>query len=119
MEIYRIIIAGSRNFSDYPKLVEVCDSLFENVNGQIEIVSGSARGADRLGELYARERGYRLRRFPADWDELGKKAGYVRNMVMGGYADMAVIFWDGESRGTKSMIDIMYKLKKYCKVVKV
>ena len=81
-----------------------------------EVVSGKARGADSLGELWANENNVKLSDFPADWDRYGKRAGYVRNEEMGHYADKAIIFWDGASKGTKNMIDIMKKLKKPCKV---
>jgi hypothetical protein len=33
-------------------------------------------------------------------------AGYLRNIQMAEVADAVVVFWDGESRGTKMMIDI-------------
>lgn len=64
-----------------------------------------ARGADSLGEQYAKERGIPVRYFPADWQTLGKSAGYQRNVQMAAYADALVAFWDGQSKGTKHMID--------------
>lgn len=72
----------------------------------IEIISGTANGADKLGERYARERGYKLTYFPANWDKYGKSAGYRRNVEMAQYADAAIIFWDGISAGSQHMIDI-------------
>ena len=44
--------------------------------------------------------------FPADWDLEGKSAGFKRNVKMAEYADALVAFWDGESKGTKHMIEI-------------
>ena len=76
------------------------------LNEGVEIVSGGARGADKLGERYAAERGYGLKIFPADWNRYGKRAGYLRNEQMAQYADVCICFWDGESRGTKHMIDL-------------
>ena len=69
---YKVIIAGSREFDNYERLRVICDHLLGRGQGgtpvpNIEIVSGTARGADRLGERYARERGFSLKRFPADW----------------------------------------------------
>jgi len=101
----KVIIAGSRNFNNYQLLADLMDIFIRSVI-DIEIVSGTASGADKLGERYAKERGYKLKRFPADWDNYGKSAGYKRNLEMGEYADMLVAFWDGESKGTKHMIDI-------------
>ena len=64
-----------------------------------------ARGADRLGERYAKERGYKVIYFPADWDIDGRSAGFKRNVKMAEYADALVAFWDGKSSGTKHMIE--------------
>lgn len=105
---FKVIIAGGRDFNDYNKLREVCDYYFKN-QIDIEIVSGCARGADSLAIQYAKERGYQVKKFPANWD-LGKQAGYLRNVEMGEYADALIAFWDGESRGTKHMIDIANNL---------
>ena len=106
--MYRIIVAGSRDFSNYSILKASMDDLLSSLleeGEDIIIVSGTARGADRLGERYARERGLKVHRFPADWSQ-GKKAGYIRNVQMAENADACVCFWDGKSRGTKHMIDI-------------
>ena len=67
----KVIIAGSREFRDYEQLAERCDHYLsrEVGNRPIQIVSGTARGADRLGERYARERGFKLAQFPAQWDK--------------------------------------------------
>lgn len=101
----RVIIAGGRKFNDYPLLKNKMDELLINET-DIEIVSGKAMGADTLGELYANANGYNIKEFPALWEQYGKSAGYKRNEQMAEYADMLVAFWDGESKGTKHMIDI-------------
>lgn len=108
----KVIIAGSRTFNDYNLLKLNCDktlSLFP----EIEIVSGTANGADKLGERYANEKGYTIKQFPAEWDKYGKSAGYKRNEQMAKYSDVLIAFWDGKSKGTKHMIDLAerYKLK--------
>jgi hypothetical protein len=104
----KVIIAGSRNFNDYNLLKSSCDNLLTQFNN-IEIVSGTARGADKLGERYAREKGYDIKEFPANWDKHGKSAGYIRNDEMAQYADWLIAFWDGTSKGTKHMIDLANK----------
>jgi len=113
----RVIIAGGRKFNDYNLLKEKCDHYLLNAK-EIEIVSGTAYGADKLGELYAEERGYPIKRFPADWDKYGKGAGYIRNARMAEYADYLILFWDGMSRGSKNMYDIAKKKGLEVKVVK-
>ena len=106
--IFRIIIAGGRDFNDYNLLKEKVDNLIseKRKTHQIYIVSGKARGADSLGEKYANENGLNIMEFPADWDKHGRSAGYKRNVEMAENADALIAFWDGESRGTKHMIDI-------------
>ena len=103
----KVIIAGSREFNDYDKLCKFCDHILQNQK-EIEIVSGTAKGADKLGEKYATEKGYSIKRFPADWN-IGKSAGYLRNKEMAEYADALIAFWDGKSKGTKNMIDLAKK----------
>ncbi|MGV8944901.1 MAG: DUF2493 domain-containing protein [Lutibacter sp.] len=101
----RVIIAGGRNYEDYHKLCQVCDDFLKN-ESNIEIVSGAYKGADLLGELYAKERNYPIKQFPADWRRYGKSAGLKRNTEMANYADALIAFWDGKSKGTKNMIEL-------------
>ena len=68
--MYKVIIAGSRDFTDYPLLCSFADQTLAGAEN-IEIVSGGARGADALGERYARERRYGLKVFPAEWMKWG------------------------------------------------
>lgn len=100
----RIIIAGGRDFANSELLKTSCDLIL--AGRQCEIVSGGARGADRLGEFYAIDKNLPIRRFPADWDKFGKRAGFLRNSEMANYANELIAFWDGQSRGTKHMIDL-------------
>ena len=105
----RIIVAGSRSFQDYGSLKELLDSILDDLGvNNVEIVSGGANGADKLGERYASERGLRLIRFKADWNKYGRSAGMIRNKEMLDYAcqerPLVVAFWDGESHGTANMI---------------
>jgi len=115
----KVIVAGSRSFNDYTLLEkELTEFLGDMTPDEYEIVSGTARGADSLGEKFAREKGCRLTRMPADWDRYGRSAGYRRNEQMAKYADMCICFWDGQSRGTKHMIDLAKKYGLRLKVVK-
>lgn len=105
--VFRLIVAGSRNFNNYELLKQKCDSLLsqKRLTHSIVIVSGTARGADTLGEQYAHERGYAVERYPADWEHDGKAAGPIRNSQMAAHADALVAFWEGKSRGTRDMIE--------------
>lgn len=101
----KVIIAGSRTFDNYHLLQSECDKILQGED-QVEIVSGGARGADKMGEVYAKSKGYSLKIFPADWNQFGKSAGYIRNKQMAEYSDCLIAFWDGISRGTSNMIQL-------------
>jgi hypothetical protein len=126
----RIIIAGGRNFDDYQLLrkesLKAIASIVKAATGQdktkkelITIVSGGANGADKLGEQFANEHGLKLRKFEANWGRYGRRAGYMRNVEMAEYAvdkekkeayGALIAFWDGQSKGTKHMIDTAKKM---------
>ena len=72
----------------------------------VQVVCGCARGADTLGKQFAEELGLKVLEYPADWDKYGKRAGYIRNEEMAKISNALIAFWDGESRGTKHMIDL-------------
>lgn len=119
--MYRIIIAGSRTFNDYMLLERKMREIISNLDKQkeIEIVSGGANGADKLGEKFAIKYNYTLKIFNAKWDEYGKRAGIIRNKEMANYANqeegILVTFWNGKTAGTKNMIENAYNnnLKMY------
>jgi hypothetical protein len=126
MKNFRLIIAGTRTFTDYSAVEAACDVILLSIlHDDVEIVSGACDtgiitftrnnktkvyGADGLGERYADENKLPVKLFPADWDKHGKKAGPMRNLNMAQYATNALIFWDGFSRGAEDMI---LKAKKY------
>lgn len=106
-EIYGIIIAGGRDFDDYSLLQSKCLPIIERqmVNHDVIIMSGHAKGADMLGERFAEEHGLKLEVYPADWKTHYRSAGFRRKEQMGNIANGLIAFWDGESHGTKHMIE--------------
>jgi hypothetical protein len=116
----KVVIAGSRTFDNYDLLFEKCSEALKDYDSvEVEIVSGGAKGADKLGERFAKEKGFALTLFPADWNKFGKSAGYIRNKEMAKYADILIVFWDGVSKGTKHMIDLAEKNElKITKIIK-
>ena len=112
---YNIIIAGSRDFTDY-EIVKKSLKIFlisKNTSDKPTIICGMARGTDMLGYRLAKEHKLPLKEFPADWS-IGKKAGYIRNEQMAKYAyehgnGVLLAFWDGISKGTKLMIELAKK----------
>lgn len=117
---FKLIVAGGRDFNNYAQLYE--ELMFVATIGvlkdfDVSIVSGMARGADALAVRFAHEQGVKLYEFPADWERLGKGAGYARNADMANFADGLAAFWDGKSHGTKHMIDTMLARDKLVRVV--
>jgi hypothetical protein len=101
---FRVVVAGSRDFKDYDRLAAELDKFLKGKKN-VTIVSGTARGADRMGEQYAAEHGYKIDQFPAEWGKYHQGAGPIRNLQMVKTADAVVAFWDNESSGTKNIID--------------
>lgn len=116
----KVIIAGSRDISDYEIVRQaiIASGLWKEYKHDLEIVSGGARGVDRLGEEFARKNGLKVHQFIPDWDGLGKSAGHVRNREMGDFAKAhggaLIALWDGSSPGTKGMIDYAKKIGLKC-----
>ncbi|MBY6093868.1 DUF2493 domain-containing protein [Ferrimonas balearica] len=117
---FRVIVAGSRTYSDYDSLKSKLDLILAEKlkDHRVVIIDGGAPGPDRLGRRYAQERGLAVETYPAEWDTHGKKAGILRNLEMANVADALVAFWDSASRGTAHMIQTMEKQGKPVRVIK-
>lgn len=101
----RLIVAGGREFTDWTRLCGVLEKFrFDR------LVCGMARGADQMAFNWASSWHIPIDKYPADWLTHGKAAGFLRNEQMAKNADALIAFWDGESRGTKHMIDLALKL---------
>lgn len=118
--LIKLIVAGSRTINDYALVSEAIYSglaylgyLLEALDVS-ELISGAARGVDQLGERWAKDNQVDIKRMPAEWQRYGKSAGYRRNEEMAIYANadgrgVLIAIWDGQSRGTKHMIDLAKK----------
>jgi hypothetical protein len=114
-----LVIAGSRSI-DPRAAYDAIESALAATDYTIrEIVSGTARGVDAAGELWAHRHNFPVRRFPADWKTFGKRAGVMRNVDMARHADRLLAIWDGESRGTGHMVSAMRALGKPVQIAKV
>lgn len=116
----KLIVAGGRDFTDTNRMIAELQKLVESgeITDSPELVCGMARGADMLAYSLWDNNRMPIHNFPANWNKHGKSAGYKRNQEMGEFADAAVCFWDGNSKGTKHMIDIMQRLNKPVYVVR-
>lgn len=104
----KLIIAGSRDIEDYGLLRSLVmkSGFWKKYGKTIEVVSGMARGVDKIGVDFAKKNGLKCHAMPAEWDKHGKAAGHIRNSQMADVADGLLAVWDGESPGTKGMIQI-------------
>lgn len=97
----RCIIAGGREIVDFWIVEHAVEK--SGFGSEItEVVSGAARGVDRLGARWAKQRGIPVKLFPAKW-QYGRGAGLMRNVEMAGYAD-ALIAIPGQGNGTWHMV---------------
>jgi hypothetical protein len=116
-EVCKCIVAGSRWYNDFAHVERFLLTVIETGIG-FEIVSGccdrgihtftrddgtKVYGVDGLGERFAKKYGIKVKYFPADWNTYGISAGPRRNEEMAKYADVCILFWNGNSKGSHSM----------------
>lgn len=99
----KVLICGSRGINDPATVAAAVEQSGINPT---QIISGGARGVDRLANEYAASQGLEFTEYPADWDRYGKRAGFIRNYAMVGAADAVIAVWDGTSSGTKHSIEL-------------
>ena len=98
----KYIIAGGRKFCDSVLMNRVLRKLLTRDDS---VIVGGAPGADTLGQDWADYHQLDYEVMKANWSKYGKRAGVLRNAEMAEAGDALVAFWDGESKGTRHMID--------------
>lgn len=111
-------VASEMAGKDYLYLQHIM-SLHVNVESIRMIISGGARGTDKLAERFAKENGIPFREYPADWDFYGSRAGPIRNAQIVAASDAIMAFWDGKSRGTQNTILLATKAGKTARIIRV
>ena len=106
----KVAVVGSREITN----VELEKYLLVEVE---EIVSGGAVGVDRCAAEYARKKGLKLTEFLPQYERYGRAAPIVRNKLIVNYADKIVVFWNGRSKGTRSVIQYAEKMGKALEVI--
>lgn len=109
-----VMVSGSRSVTDRDYVFSKLDLMLSRMDPtDVVIVCGynpetkQPKGVDRLVYEYAHSRkGMHVIAVPAMWDAFGKAAGPTRNNLMCSLATHFVAFWDGESAGTRSAIDM-------------
>ena len=106
----KVAVVGSRNLTDI--------ALEQYISQQVqEIVSGGAVGVDSCAAEYAKSRGLKLTEFLPQYERYGRAAPIVRNKEIVDYADKVLVFWDGSSKGARSVIRYAQKTGKPCEVI--
>ena len=109
----KVAVVGGRDFTDYLRMAKILNPVKYKIQ---YLVSGGAKGADQLAELYAKAYKVRIKIFDADWDTYGKKAGFLRNQDIVKEADIVIAFWNGKSKGTRHTIELAKENNKQLKV---
>ena len=117
-----LLVVGSRSFTNYDLMCSKLDMFLSNYKS-ITIVSGGADGADTLAKRYATDRKYKYIEFPAPWNDLGNKAGFIRNLFMHQFISQfqyrgCVAFWDGKSKGTAHNFELSKRFNNPLRVVR-
>ena len=109
----KVCVVGGREFKlrNYA-YIKIKQYLLDNEIYDPSFICGKARGADTVGEEFAYDHGHDFLEFPPDYSRYGRRAPLVRNTEMANITDHVIAFWDGESRGTKHMINASRKLGK-------
>lgn len=110
----RLLITGSRTCTNVQAIHTALDEhIFSQYGHNVVMISGAARGADRICEHYARLRGWGLELYHANWKHHGRRAGYLRSWYMVTHAapDLAMAFYPGTeiTRGTQMTVDLCAK----------
>lgn len=102
----RVIIAGGRDVRGAiaNNLVETAISACGWENEITEVIHGNAAGIDTAADHVCSEK-WPVIPVPAEWDKYGPPAGPIRNEKMASMADALIAVWNGNSRGTRNMIE--------------
>ena len=101
---FRLLVTGSRDWLD-EKTVSM--ALLQQWHewgkpSNAVLVVGDADGADEIAARLWQRAGFEIEVHAADWDNLGKRAGMVRNAAMiSSGVDVAIAFQSGNTPGTR------------------
>ena len=109
----KVAVIGSRTFTNKKLLYEILN----RIEGIDAIISGGAKGADSLAEVYAKENNLKTIIYKPEYEKHGKSAPFVRNRQIINDCDIVVAFWDGASRGTKYTMEYAEKQNKKIYVI--
>ena len=103
-----VLICGSRSISD------LSIGRYINPKEVGQVVHGGDIGVDTLTEQWAKNNNIESIIFPPNYEVYGKRAPLVRDKEMVEYADLVIAFYDGQSHGTKYVIDYCKDIGRKC-----
>lgn len=100
----KVIIAGSRHYP--PELAtQLVQQAIKNSGYTItHLINGTAKGIDQAAARWAKQNNIPTINYPPNWKEHGKAAGPIRNQQMVNNADALILIWDGQSKGSKNIL---------------
>ena len=107
---FSVAIVGSRTFNNYSFLKRKIEETTRDIIIE-QIISGGAKGADKLAEQFAKENNIPIKILKPDWKK-GKWAGFERNTNIINQSDIVFAFYNGTSKGTLDSIKKAEKLNK-------
>ena len=118
----KIAVIGSRKFTDYEKLCEKLDGLMDP-GGEVNL-SGGAKGTDQLAQRYAQDRGHAFILFKPyhlidPQVDYSPRYFFTRNKQIADNAEWVIAFWDGQSSGTRHMIEYCQRNRKRLEIVEI
>ena len=106
----KLLVVGSRGIKEY--------DLEKHIPKETTlIITGGADGVDTLAEKYADRKGISKLVLRPQYSLFKRNAPLKRNEKMVELCDMALVIWDGTSRGTKHTIEYINKTGKSVNII--
>jgi hypothetical protein len=108
----RILITGSRTWTNKVSIADAIRQAWVDAGKpyRVTVVHGGARGADYIADVFAKRMRFHTEKHDANWEEFGKRAGYIRNQKMVDLgADICLAFIRNESSGATMCVELAEK----------
>ena len=108
-EMHTVLITGSRSLNGNQEVeadvYRILNELHATHKDEMVLLSGGAKGVDRIGENWASEHNVACKVWKPDYKQFRRAAPLIRNKQMVDACDDIVAFWDGKSKGTKHAME--------------
>ena len=125
-DYYILAVIGSRSIIDKELIRVNLDYLINSLikvglttKDKLIILSGGAKGVDRLAAQYASDSNILNINILPNWNLLGEKAGFVRNENIIKYSHRIIAFQSNNSPGTQNGINHAIRMKKKLNIVNI